>query len=576
MTKRPGRIIGVLLLLALLVVPRVIALDADTWPDLATRRDSGIWTDEGFYTYNARNAVLFGKAELDEFNNRNLSPVLDAVQRRVFARFGVGLVPARAISVVCALLALAFFYDALRRVWGWRVAVTSVILLGGEVAFILYSRLALMEPPSVLLLCVAFWALTRNRAPGWAVGGALAAGAIAFKTTFLLFLPLPILVWAWRWRVEKDEAAAHPLFFYTAGALLGAIVYLHFWGLPREAEIWRMNNYYRTRQVQPRSPGEVATLAHRALLGYREGLLQRLETRTPVLTTLALTGLLALPWRRRRGKPSLRSARTARMDMHRLLWLWTAAGFLMLSLSRYAPTRYYLVVYPALAGLAALTLWRAGPLWRWARARRRAGWAVPVLCAPAFFLFYHLLLPGFRALTVVHFGTASLIAGALLAGGWMYGIVLPRRLPHPRALAFLTLALFLVISYGQWGAWYATRGYRTRDVARELARRIPPGEVLAGDWAPNLCLDNRVRAVPVLPGLANWQDPVDRIGADWVLVTQTPYPVRFWRRQAAPVVRPENLVGTITVHDYRLHLYRVPQALRARRGRAGHAGEESA
>src|SRR5918997_3802545 len=103
MTKRPGRLAGVLLLLALLVVPRVIALDADTWPDLATSRDSGIWTDEGFYTYNARNAVLFGKAELDEFNNRNLSPVLDALQRRVFARFGVGLIPARAISVACAL-----------------------------------------------------------------------------------------------------------------------------------------------------------------------------------------------------------------------------------------------------------------------------------------------------------------------------------------------------------------------------------------------------------------------------------------------------------------------------------------
>lgn len=544
----------VLLLLALLVTPRVVALDADTLPSLS--ENSGIWTDEGFYTYNARNAVLFGQAELDEFNNRNLSPVLDAVQRGVFGTFGVGLVPARAISATCGLLALAFFYDALRRVFGGRVAVTGLLLLGGEVTFILYNRLALMETPSVLVLCAAFWGLTRASPPGWLLAGALAVSAVAFKTSFLLLLPLPLLAWLWRGR-EGDAGARRPALWYGTGAIVGAMLYLAFWGIPRGQEIWRMNNYYRTRQVQPRSWEQVGQLAGQAVMGYRQGLLQFLETRTPILTTVALIGLLAVPRRKRHRVPlSPRAAR--RRDTLRVLWLWTGIGLLALAISRYAPSRYYLVVYPALAGLAAVTLWRLGAMLRWARARRRVWWAAPLVCAPPFFAVYHLLLPVLYAAKIGPFGYAAQALAAVVTVMAVYGLFPRLRLPPPRRLAGAGLAAFLVVSLGQWAFWYGTRGYRTRDVAASLAGIVRPGETLAGDWAPNLCLNNTVRAIPVLPGLANWRDPVRTLDADYVLVTQTPYPVRYWRKQAPDVIVPANLVRRYTIHDYRVYLYRVP------------------
>ena len=117
---------GVWLLVVLaLVLPRALFLNADAAPDLCW--GTGIWTDEGFYTHNARNAVLFGQAELDGFNNRNLSPVLDLLQQGVFRTFGVGLIPVRALSVVFGLLALVFFYDGLRRTLGRRIAVTATL-----------------------------------------------------------------------------------------------------------------------------------------------------------------------------------------------------------------------------------------------------------------------------------------------------------------------------------------------------------------------------------------------------------------------------------------------------------------
>jgi 4-amino-4-deoxy-L-arabinose transferase-like glycosyltransferase len=530
-------VVALFALVLLLVVPRIVALDADTLPSLSD--NSGIWTDEGFYTYNARNAVLFGWAELDEFNNRLLSPILDAVQRVVFQTFGVSLVSARAISVVCALLALGFFYDALRRVWGRRVAVTGLVLLGGEVTFILYNRLALLETPSVLVLCAAFWTWTLAHPGGWLLAGALAASAIAFKTTFLIFLPVPLIVGAWR-RLEGTPMASlrSPAFCYALGVLLGLLVYALTWGAPHGRDVWRYNNYYRTRQVQPRSVAQVARYAGRAVVGYRRSLAQFLETRTPVLTTLALIGLLSVPIRgRAEGLKSLApksdrpagremarrpaptrpedgrflergisiprrdmpSRTTLRQDGYRVLWLWAVLGLVALAVSRYSPSRYYLIVYPPLAGLAALALWRLVPAWRWARTNRRSWRAAPLIVLPAFLLVYHLLLPGLNAWPGLsahesRIGQALALAAAL---GVMYGALLRvRRLPRPAPLATVALTVFLLVSYGQWTHWFVNRGYRTRTVAREFAALVRPDEVLAGDWAPNLCLDNRVRACP--------------------------------------------------------------------------------
>ncbi len=559
---------GLLLLLLLLVVPRIVALDADAWPRLDW--STGIWTDEGFYTYNARNAVLFGKAELDEFNNRNLAPILDAVQRRVFTRFGVGLVQARMISVVCSLLALAFFYDALRRIWGRRIAVTGLLFLGAEAMFIQYNRLALLETPSVLWLCIALWALTLGTPAGWLLAGALAAGAIAWKTTFLLFLPVPLLAWLWR-RVGDGGSGggAHgvmrPAACYGAGAVVGAALYLALWGIPHGREIVRMNNYYRTAQTQPRSVRQALFFAERAFWGYRIGsnrpMLQYLETRAPVLTTLAILGLLTVPLGRTKARLSVRAAR--RRDLHRVFWLWVALGLAMLSILRYSPSRYYLTLYPAIAGLAAITLWRLPLLWRWARARQKGRWAALVICLPAFLLLYHLCVPVLYVLRVPLYEWVGRVLAAFLAFLLMYRLILRlRRLVPVRSLAVGGLALFLVVSLAQWAHWYATRTYYTRDLGREMAAIVRPEGVVLGDWAANLCLDNRLRGVPVLYGLANWRDPVQRLRAEYVLVFQTPFRILYWNRTAPEVVRPENQVRAFTIHDYRFRLYRVPPAIR--------------
>ncbi len=470
-------------LFALFAALRLFALDADPPPSLDWT--SGIWTDEGFYTYAARNAVLFGGTR-DDFHPEVLSPVLSAVQEAVFRAFGVGLIQARLISVACSLGALAFFGDGLRRVWGPRVALTGLLFLGGDAVFVFYSRLALLETPAVLVVCAAFWAYTWNRPWSWALAGALAVSALAFKTTFLIFLPLPALVWLLRraWR---------PLGWYALGVAVGAGAYWLGWGMAHGAEVVRLNHYYWTHQSQPRSVAEVGADLWRAVFGPHRSVLGFLLSRSPVVTGLALASLFLSGSPRIGGGGGLLAC-----DTERLLRWWAVFGLGFLCLTRYAPTRYDLVVLPALAALAALSLRRLPLVWG-------------------------------------------------------------KRLPTVRRARTLALALFACVSLGQWGYWAATRGYQTRDVSRELAQIVPPGVTLAGDWAPGLCLNNRVRAVPVLPDLANGRDPLATLKPGFVLVAQTPYPVRYWKQAAPLVVRPENSVARFQVHDYRLILYRVPR-----------------
>ena len=214
------------------------------------------------------------------------------------------MVQARAISVACSLGALAFFGDGLRRVWGPRGALTGLLFLGGDAIFVFYNRLALLESPAVLVVCAAFWAYTLNRPWGWVLAGILAASALAFKTTFLLFLPLPALVWLLRraWR---------PLGWYALGVAFGAAAYWLGWGQAHGAEVMRLNHYYWTHQSQPRSLAEVGMDLWRAVFGPHRSVLGFLLSRSPVVTLLALAGLLVgcrrRPPRPNSGEPELRA-----------------------------------------------------------------------------------------------------------------------------------------------------------------------------------------------------------------------------------------------------------------------------
>ena len=83
---------------ALMALLRFVDLRADNPTNIDF--SFGQFTDETYYTMNARNQVLFGQARLDEFNNMDMSPLLHYVHLANFSVFGVGAVQARSVSAV--------------------------------------------------------------------------------------------------------------------------------------------------------------------------------------------------------------------------------------------------------------------------------------------------------------------------------------------------------------------------------------------------------------------------------------------------------------------------------------------
>ena len=63
--------------------------------------------------------------------------------------------------------------------------------------------------------------------------------------------------------------------------------------------------------------------------------------------------------------------------------------------------------------------------------------------------------------------------------------------------------------------------YAAATISRDLQQQVGSGAV-TGQWAPELCLENKVRAVPVWYGFVNWQDPFQKYGITHLLLWRYP------------------------------------------------------
>ena len=328
---------------------RLVALTADppSWLSWST----GIGTDEGFYTLDARHEALFGTWAPGDFHDRLLSPLLSLLQQGVFACFGPSLLAARLISVAFSLLTLTVFWLGLRRLWGPKCADFGTLFLGLAPPFVFYNRLALQETPTVfwLVLSCMLWAYggasehpTRRALLDALAGTAFALGVI-FKPLALLALPAFAVAWSFPRPAGERTGRWRPGFgFLTFAALLA--LYGLLWYAPHHAELARMATFYRVHQMQPHSWGSVGQNLRRGLIGGERGVL-------PFLLALMPVPCLLAGWGIRRKWDGATTALT--------LWLLCGLGFCLLS--SYAPSRYYVLFLPPLAALAGLGVSRLRP-----------------------------------------------------------------------------------------------------------------------------------------------------------------------------------------------------------------------
>jgi hypothetical protein len=533
---------------ALMVALRLVALDSDAYARLSW--SAALLTDEGFYIHNARNVVLFGHARTDGFNNDLIMPALHYAQVAVFAVFGVGAVQARLISVTLSLLLLLVFFAALRRVFGLPVAAAGTLFLGLDHVNLLYNRMALMDTPAAFLMVCAFYAFVRGiqRPPGgsglWLVVCGLMLG-LTFATRGLaaFLLPMPFLITGLkpqkgkreehergiqaqqaaplqtisssyllgdREGVGKDERREalslfplpSSLFPLLAGLAVALIAYALLWYLPHRAEIVPASRYYLEHQLNPHSFLQAGRNLMHALFGDERGMSPYLFRHTPIQFLLALAGLLAwgLEYRKRQIAPDRRAAML-------FLGLWLLAAWAVLSVVSYAPSRYYVLFYPALAGVAALALISLPDVTGRIAVSR---WARTLLGG---FMTFHLAEAFLHRQSVVHEIALYLVTAVVVAALWIWPQrrqgMFRKQSPARWGIA-LALLVWAVVNCSWTGDWLAHLSYTQRDADRWLAKHLPANSVLIGDVALGLCLDNRFLAVNVIPGLCNDRSPVER------------------------------------------------------------------
>ncbi len=328
-------------LVFLCLAVRLVALNADPPPWLSW--STGIDTDEGYYTLDARHEALFGTLAPGNFHDRLLSPLLSVLQQGVFATFGTGLMQVRLLSVAFGLLTVWVFWLALRRAYNDRTADFGALFLGLAPPFALYNKLALQETPTVFWLVLAFALWAQAGRLGKLLSGVSLALACVFKSLAVIAVPVlligpPAPILGSRTGEGEDRASRLSVWLPRIGAGGLLLFYFALWYGPHHAELLRMATFYRVHQMQPHSAFSLGLNIKHGLIGGERGVFPYLLALLPVPCLLAARALGS--WRQ-----------WAQADKYLALWL--GGGLLFCLLSSYAPSRYYVLFLPPLAGLAA-------------------------------------------------------------------------------------------------------------------------------------------------------------------------------------------------------------------------------
>lgn len=182
------------------------ALDAD--PSRMLWRD--FITDEGWWTAEARDRVLFGDWVTDDYNQGLAVPAASWAWRLGFEALGVTLLAARVPSLLAALLVLLLLGRMLRRDES-SAPVLGVLLLASSLPFAMHARIAMPEMPSLLGIVAAWWLLGGNRRGASLLAGLAFGLALSAKASAVV--ALPPLLWLARgpamptWRLPAGGGA---------------------------------------------------------------------------------------------------------------------------------------------------------------------------------------------------------------------------------------------------------------------------------------------------------------------------------------------------------------------------------
>ncbi|PWT87665.1 MAG: hypothetical protein C5B54_11935 [Acidobacteria bacterium] len=469
-------------LLALITLGfRIFQLSAD--PPSNFSWSGGEFADEGYWSHNARNSVLFGNALQDEWDARVVSPIFAAWQWFSFYLFGVGLVQVRIIGIVSSILISITIFFLMKKQFDDQISFFCAALVSLCYPMLVLGRQGLLDPFAAALACLAILFATSESPLVLFLSGVFLVAACITKY-LMIFVVVPIFI-------SLQPGAGKKWLPFLIGAVLSISTWLFADYVPNHHLIASYGSYYSSQQSWQLT-AVVKNIVLQPFYLY--------FIKTPAI--LFFGNLMLWYFLADRDR-----ANTA----EKVLWYWLICGIIVFALWRYRPIRYYTSLIPPLGCLAGLALIRTRELSEAIR-RRPVVWIG--LAIPALQILFVLadralqwnLVPvqlGIQTLDAVLFLLLTISAFFLFR--------------KPVSVFFAFFLVFLAGDMWNFVNWQIHPEYQAVTISSDLQKRIGNG-VVAGQWAPELCLENRVRAVPVWYGFVNSKSPFQRYGISHLLV----------------------------------------------------------
>lgn len=494
MKNKNAAAILLILFFAFLFSLRFIHLGADPPRDLDTT-SMGFIGDPGGYVINARNKVVFGKWEMDEWNPMHISPLPHFLTYCIFLFFDVGVARMNLLPVLFSCLLLVCAYQILRKTYDRAFAFLGTLLLGMNFHFTMFSRIAVRTIEMVFFVVLALYLLilARNeKKKAWAV---FAAGAVCFiaftvKGTFLLILPSVfggLLLYAFFQSRKKIKPALFTIILFLLGIASVFILWLLFFYFPHK-ELFLSFGTENFNWLFPRGFAEGLTNFWGRPLYYFLNM--------PLVTTLAGISLLVLVYR----------ALTSPEKLSLPDWVggfWVISTMVYFSVIYYRSSRHFVSMVIPLVFLATSLLHKI----RRCPAIRKPH-KIPLLFFP--FLFLWLIFP-LNSLFILmsrpvlpadirakSYLVAVLALGITLAVFLLYKLwplSFNVRLPHRLKTAVIIMLVLssCVIDANSYLNWALHPRFDVRNISRDFGQAFERMN-LAGLLAPVVSLENRHEA----------------------------------------------------------------------------------
>jgi 4-amino-4-deoxy-L-arabinose transferase-like glycosyltransferase len=492
----------VLGLIALLIILRFVSLDLDP-PTFYYGYSGADLTDPYQYTYAARNAVLFDDWNPFDYHRWDVfrDSLVSGFSYLVFLLFGVSRVTANISALLLNLGGVLFFMLGFYKLRSHREIVITLLLLLINNLFFFYGRLPFLENGLIFLTGLAFFIFMRYHERVWGLllaGFLVGLAALAGKLFGLMLLGPLFLTLVYRYRLK----AVKPFLWILGGSAAGVFLYiLIFYG----GSLPTMMSYYSEQAVgiYGTPAGFTSALAFvRSIItfGSEMGLFE-LSLLPPLILffSLVLT-MLTLPL----GEQPRREYMPIVFTVS-----WLVCGVLVFAPFNYRPIRYTLPLFlpaAAISGYALNLLFEKkkeiGLHIRWLTLGfiLMATWHT---LTQIYVMFVPYTQEFFAAERIFPF---TFFPAALFTAAIFLDLRKNKRfLPHG-FLRVVTSILFLLLVYEQGSYIYqglADSGKFLKIANRDVSELMDSNAVITGPFAPALSIDNRLKGVIYVFGLAN-------------------------------------------------------------------------